>query len=374
MIHQSATRCVIMRGGTSKGVFFRESDLPRDPAQRDKFILAVMGSPDPRQINGLGGADYLTSKIAIIGPGTHGADVNYTFGQVGYEQAYVSYFSNCGNLSAAVGVYAIEEGLIKAVAPTTTVRIYNTNTGKTLISHVPVRDGAPEVEGDFAIAGVPGTGAEVRMDFSNTIGATTGKLLPTGNVQDQLYVPELGKSIAVSIVDVSKATVFFHATAVGAIGTEGPGEFTPELLARYWAVRNAAAKLIGLRPETRLPTPVSVLRPTDYIDFMTKQVVSAATMSFVARRVNGPPPILHKAMAATGAVPSAVAATLAGTVVHEVARDFGDGIVRIAHPTGVFPARVARDSAGNLTEASFSRTARRIMEGTAYVPKAVLAA
>lgn len=157
MLNQTPIKCVIMRGGTSKGVYFREDELPADPAQRDRLIMAIMGSPDPRQINGLGGADHLTSKIAIIGPGAeHGANVTYTFGQVGIAQPYVSYSANCGNLSAAVGVFAIEEGFIKATAPVTTVRIFNTNTNQILISHIPVSNGLPQVEGDYAIAGVPG--------------------------------------------------------------------------------------------------------------------------------------------------------------------------------------------------------------------------
>ncbi|OGA39102.1 MAG: hypothetical protein A3G24_14045 [Betaproteobacteria bacterium RIFCSPLOWO2_12_FULL_62_13] len=374
MVNQRPIRCVIMRGGTSKGVFFQEQDLPADPVRRDATILALMGSPDPRQIDGLGGADHLTSKIAIIGPGQGtNADVAYTFGQVGIDQPYVSYSANCGNLSAAVGVFAIEEGIVKAVEPVTTVRIFNTNTRQVLISRVPVKRGAPAVKGEYSIAGVPGTAAEIRLDFSQTAGATTGNILPSGNLQDDLYVPELGKRIHVSFVDMAKVTMYFHAADVGVRGTEGPGEFTQEILQRYWAVRNAGARHIGLAPESRLPTPVSVLAPAEYVSYMTKKAVPAESISFVARRVVGPPPRLHKAFAATGAVCTAVAATLPGTVVHEVARDFGDGIVRIGHPTGVFPVRIARDELGNVTEASYSRTARRLMEGSAYLPESALA-
>src|SRR5688572_5743792 len=165
MTTQRSIKCVIMPGGTSKGVFFSENDLPLDPVGRDRLIMQVMGSPDPRQINGLGGADHLTSKIAIIGPGAkHGADVTYTFGQVGISVPYVSHSTNCGNISAAVGVFAIEEGLVAATEPITTVRIFNTNTNRLLLSHIPVRNGAPVVEGDYSIAGVPGTGAEIRLD------------------------------------------------------------------------------------------------------------------------------------------------------------------------------------------------------------------
>ncbi|MBV7482203.1 2-methylaconitate cis-trans isomerase PrpF family protein [Bordetella sp. BOR01] len=373
---QRGVRCVVMRGGTSKGVYFHEDDLPADPQARDKVLLAVMGSPDPRQIDGLGGADNLTSKIVIVGKSNSpGADVNYTFGQVGIDLPYVSYSANCGNLSAGVGVFAIEEGMVEPVHPVTRVRIFNTNTSQLLVSYVPVdENGAPAVDGDCAIAGVPGTSGEIRMDFAGTKGASTGKLLPSGNLIDELYIPEFGRKIAVSIVDVAKATVFFHARDAGILGTESPEAFTPEILERFWAIRNAAAAHVQLAPDSRLPHPVSVVAPTDYVDYMTKQTVSAQDVSFVARRVGGPPPRLHKAFAATGAVCTAIAANLPGTVVHAVARHFPDGVVRIGHPTGVFPVRIALAADGEIQEASYVRTARRIMEGTVYVRESGLRA
>lgn len=373
MPEQAAIKCVIMRGGTSKGVFFNEQALPRDPEQRERLILSVMGSPDPRQIDGLGGADPLTSKICIIGSGAaHGADVDYTFGQVGIEEPFVALSTNCGNLSAAVGVYAIEEGFVAAREPVTSVRIYNTNTRQILLAHVPVRAGAPQVGGDYAIPGVPGTGAEIRLDFSQTTGSTTGKLLPTGNRRDSLFVPELGRAIEVSILDVAKPTLFFRAEDVGTTGTESPDQFTPQLLDLFWAIRGAAAEAIGLPRGSRMPTPVAVAPPTSYTDYMTKKEIPASQMSFAARRVLGPPPRAHKAFAATGAVCTAVAAQLPGTVLHDVCADRGHNIVRIGHPTGVFPvhARLAPD--GTVLEASYSRTARRLMEGQAYVPAAAL--
>ena len=368
-LNQHGVRCVVMRGGTSKGIFFHEDDLPADAAERERVLLAVMGSPDPRQIDGLGGADNLTSKIVIIAKSKRpDADVDYTFGQVGIDLPYVSYSANCGNLSAAVGVYAIEEGMIDPIAPVTRIRIFNTNTQQLLVSYVPIdSQGMPAVEGDYAIAGVPGTSGEIRLDFSATKGASTGKLLPSGNVTDELYVPELGRSILVSFVDVAKATMYFHARDAGIRGTESPEEFTPEILNRFWAIRNAGAAYVGLSPESRLPHPVSILEPTDYTNFMTKETVSKNEVSFVARRVGGPPPRLHKAFAATGAVCTAVAAVLPGTIVNQAAQQFSDGVVRIGHPTGVFPVRIAMGADGEIREASYSRTARRIMEGTAWV-------
>jgi 2-methylaconitate cis-trans-isomerase PrpF len=331
--------------------------------------MQVIGSGDPRQIDGLGGADTLTSKIVIVAPSERDdADVDYTFGQVGIDLPYVSYSANCGNLSAGVGTFAIEEGLVEPVAPETRVRIYNTNTKQLLVAYVPVdADGTPSAGGEYAIAGVPGTAAEIRLDFAATTGASTGKMLPSGNVVDHLWIPEFGRSIDVSIVDVAKATCYFYARDAGITGTEGPEEFTPEVLDRFWAIRNAAAAHVGLAPESRLPHPVSVLAPADYVNFMTKQQVLASEVSFVARRVGGPPPRLHRAFAATGAVCTAVAAHIPGTVVHQVARHFGDGVVRIGHPTGMFPVRIDMGPGGEVREASYSRTARRIMEGTAYV-------
>jgi 2-methylaconitate cis-trans-isomerase PrpF len=367
-VDQLAVPCTIMRGGTSKGVFFLESDLPADPQSRERVLLEAIGSPDPRQIDGLGGADTLTSKIVIVSKSSEpGIDLNYTFGQVGIDLPYVSYSANCGNLSAAVGTYAIQQGLIPALEPVTTVHIFNNNTRQVLVSRIPVSGGQPSVNGDCAIAGVPGTGAEIQLDFARTKGASTGSLLPSGNVVDEIYVPELGKSIIVSIVDVAKVTLFFHARDIGIRGTETPDEFTPEILNRFWAIRNAGAKHIGLSPESRLPHPVSVIAPANYMNYMTKTTVHADEVSFVARRVGGPPPRLHKAFAATGAVCTAVAANLPGTVVHQVARRFDDHVVRIGHPTGVFPVITRIGADGEITEAAYTRTARRIMDGTVYV-------
>lgn len=373
MSEQIPIKCVMMRGGTSKGVFFKEGILPTDAKQRERLILSLMGSPDPRQIDGLGGADPLTSKICIIGPGAeHDADVDYTFGQVSVEEPLVSFSTNCGNLSAAVGVYAIEEGYVAAREPTTTVRIYNTNTRQILLAHVPVRAGQPAVGGEYAIPGVPGTGAKIRLDFSQTTGSTTGKLLPTGNRRDLLFVPQLGRSIEVSIIDVAKPTLFFRAENVGITGTEGPDQFTQDILDRFWAIREAAAEAIGLGKNSRMPTPVAVVPPASYIDYVTKKEIFAETMSFVARRVLGPPPRVHKAFAATGAVCAAVAAQLRGTVLNDVYVDRGGGIVHIGHPSGVFPVYAKLGPDNSVQEVSYSRTARRLMEGQAYVPSAAL--
>src|SRR5665647_1622102 len=199
-------RCAIVRGGTSKGIFIMKNELPKDPVKRDAVIRAIYGSPDVRQIDGLGGADVLTSKLAIISPSTRpDADVDYTFGQVSFETDFVDYGGNCGNLSSAVGPFAIDEGLVAPVEPITTVRIHLTNSNNILIAEVPVKDGKAMVDGDFVIDGCPGTGAKITLDWSDVVGGITGKLLPTGNVKDIIEAD--GVKYPVSIVDAGNPVV-----------------------------------------------------------------------------------------------------------------------------------------------------------------------
>lgn len=371
----NAIPCRIIRGGTSKGVFFREDSLPQDADQRDAMLLRIMGSPDPRQIDGLGGADPLTSKIAYIGPGTaYGADITYTFGAVGIDRDYVNYSANCGNLTVAAALFAIEEGFVKAAAPSTRVVIYNTNSRKLIHVDVPVgADGQVAMDGTFVNPGVPGTGAEFRVDFAHTVGSTLDSLLPTGLPADILCVAELGQDLRVSIVDIGKICCFFRAEDIGLSGTEGPAELTPDLLSRFWAIRVAAAALLGI-PFDRghLPTPVAVAPPQDSVDFMTGRIIRAEEMTLCARRVVGPPPKLHKAFAGTGAVCTAVASKIPGTVVNGVSRG-GEGVCHIGHPSGVFSVQVEVTEGLEVKRASFSRTARTLMVGSAVVDLAALA-
>jgi 2-methylaconitate cis-trans-isomerase PrpF len=185
--------CAIYRGGTSKPIFFMEEDLPKDNKKRDQIVLEAFGSPDLRQIDGLGGADPLTSKVAYIAPPTvPDTDVNYTFGYVGIAQPVIDYTGNCGNTSAAVGPFALLRGLIQPVEPVTQVRIYNTNTKRTILAEFRVKDGQFLSEGDFKIDGVPGTGSKILLDFIGSGGSVTGKLLPTGKVRDEIKFPTLG--------------------------------------------------------------------------------------------------------------------------------------------------------------------------------------
>ncbi len=375
MSEQIPIRCILMRGGTSKGVFLRSNDLPADPAMRDRLILALFGSPDPRQIDGLGGADILTSKVAIMGPPTRpDADVDYTFGQVSISEAVVDYDINCGNLSAAAGVYAVEEGFVRATDPVTRVRVHNTNTRKVFAATVPTRNGGPVVEGDCAIDGVPGTGAEILLDYADTAGAATGTLLPTGRVRDALRVPSLGTTIDVTIVDLANLCIFFSPSALGMTGTEGPRELTARLIDAMVAVKEAAAAHLGIPVDGLIPLPVAVAPPVTYTTFLGT-TVEAASIDLLVRLVGGRPPMLHKAFAGTAAACTAVAAALPGSVPHATARLRPDGRCILGHPSGVMAvfADVRReDGAFRVETAAYSRTARRLLEGTAFVRTALL--
>lgn len=373
---QIKVRCTIMRGGTSKAVFLNENDLPNSIEEKNKLILALFGSPDKRQIDGLGGADILTSKCAIIGPASRPeADIDYTFAQVGIEDPVVSYEIICGNISPAAGVFAIEEGFVRAQEPVTTVRIHNTNTKKILIAKVQVRNGKPLVEGDYVIDGVPGSGAEIGLDYSNTYGGVTGQLLPTGNVRDVIYVPVLKKEIEISIVDIGTLSVFFKANDLGLKGTEKPGDISTEKLLIFEEIRRAASNLCNLpKNNVVIPFQIMVSPPSDYEVFSTGRIIKTEEVDFVARM--GSMRAIHKAFPGGGSTCTSVAAQIEGTIVHECSsvKNVPRG-VRIGHPSGVIPiyADVEYfDKEWKVKEVIFSRTARRIMEGYAYVRKARL--
>jgi len=371
MSEQTPLPFVLMRGGTSKGVFLRGSALPPPGAARNSVILSLFGSPDPRQIDGLGGADILTSKLAIIDPPSRpDADLDYTFAQVSITEPVVDYDINCGNLSAAVGAFAVDEGLVAVDGPFVQVRIHNTNTGRILLADVPILDGAAAIEGNESIHGVPGTGAPIGLDFSRTGGGITGALLPTGNERDVLDT-SIG-AVEATIVDLANLTVFFNAEAVGMVGTEGPSEFTEEKLARVSAVKEAAARLLGMAPDGLTPVPAVVSPPARFVSYTTGDPVEPEHVDLLSRVVGGRPPVPHKAYPGTLAATTGVAACIPGTTVHEVTRQQrpDDGEIRIGHPSGVMPvlARVSHDHDGwQAEQAVYKRTARRLAEGTAFI-------
>ncbi|MDR1796323.1 MAG: 3-methylitaconate isomerase [Clostridiales Family XIII bacterium] len=379
---QSKIPVVIMRGGTSKGIFIKAEDLPEDPALRDQIVLRVFGSPDVRQIDGLGGADPLTSKLAIIGKSAvPGADVDYTFGQVSYKAPTIDYSGNCGNISSAVGPYAVDEGLVPAVEPVTTVRVYNTNTQKILVEQVQVEDGRAKVDGDYAIAGVPGTGAEVVVDFSGTAGAATGKLLPTGNVVDTIETAAFGP-IGASLVDAANPVVFVRAKDLGMTGIETPAQIdeNKQLLDALEEIRGKGAVLMGLTSDweaaaREIPAfpMVAVVAPAQgYKDFTTGKDIGEGDVDFVSRLMFMQ--VTHKTYAGTATTCTGAAARIEGTVVQEAMAAKGRGhepgsLIRIGHPAGVIGLNVeAEKTAGGwaLVKAEVNRTARRIMEGTCY--------
>ncbi len=374
------TNVTIMRAGTSKGIFIKQADLPIDTAERDARILRIFGSPDIRQIDGLGGADPLTSKLAIVGESTiEGADVDYTFGQVSYVAPKVDYSGNCGNISSGVGAYAIDKGFVKAESPYTTVRIHNTNTGKILVETVRVEDGKPKYHGDYAIDGVPGTGEKIEIDFSGTSGSKTGKLLPTGNVVDELNIEGVG-AITCSIVDAANPMVFVKAKDLGLTGIETPSDIdkNKEICDRLEAIRGEAAVLIGmaenreaaLKNSPAFPMIAFVSEAADYIDFTTGNKIAAEDIDFVSRLMFMQ--VMHKAYAGTGTICTGSAARIEGTVVNQVMTAKGRGQVEtlhIGHPSGVIEIKVAAEQkAGSwqLLKAVIYRTARKILDGVCY--------
>lgn len=370
--------CVFMRAGTSRGAFLREESLPRDPALREKLILGIYGSPDVRQIDGLGGATSLTSKVAIIGPSTHPqADVDYTFGQVRIDEARVDFRGNCGNISAGVAPYALEEGMVRAGdGDTTEVCIHLTNSGATLEASVPTRSGLCPASGEASIAGVPGTGAPIWLDWK-AVGGTLGRgLLPTGKPKELLQTA-IG-DFAVSLVDAGNVTVFAAASDFGLSGPELiHSPMDADLLARLEVLRGAAARRLGMveRDEDAagssptIPKMYLVAPPLAYADRLGRPV-AAADIDLIARGLSMGVP--HAAYAGTVAVCTAVAAKMEGTVVSEA---LGGALVRprlrIGHPMGRMEVEITleREAGGYaLTRAAVMRTARRIMDGMVYVP------
>lgn len=375
-------RCSIIRGGTSKGIFIMKNELPSDPHKRDAVIRAIYGSPDARQIDGLGGADVLTSKLAIISPSTRDdADVDYTFAQVGMDTEIVDYGGNCGNISSAVGPFAIDEGIVEAKEPVTTVRIHLTNSDNILIAEVPTKDGKAQTIGDFKIDGCPGTGAMITLDWSDVVGGISGKLLPTGNVKDTAEID--GKSYTFSLVDAGNPVVFIHANDLGMKGTESPSEIegNSELMMTIEKIRGVASVMCGLvkNPEDAAKvTPYQpffaiVSEPADYITMSNVQI-KAESVDIVSRLLFMLH--MHKTYPITGTVCTGAAARIPGTVAWEVLRESARDRIRIniGHPSGVIPVEAdveVKDKQINIKRLGVYRTARRIMDGYVYVKKSV---
>ena len=370
-------RAAVIRGGTSKGVFLFEDDLPPQGPARDALILRVFGSPDPRQINGLGGADPLTSKVAIIGRSTRpDADINYTVGYVGIGQSSIDYQGNCGNISLAVGPFAVDEGLVSVSEPLTRVRIFNTNTNRVLEAEVPVRNGKFVAEGDFTMDGVPGSGARIVVNFVKAEGSKTGKLLPTGRVVDVVELDD-GRCVRCSIVDAATPAVFVQAEDVGLTGAELPAhtQTDPNILAIMEEIRAKAAVLMNLarhRSDVSPAVPkVGIVAPPRNYQTSTGESIAGSACDLLAR--TKALAVMHKAYAVTGGICLSAAAVIEGTVVHDVANPAvkETGIVRVGHPSGVssFLVCVSKTPSGQfeLIRSATAGTARRIMDGYVYV-------
>lgn len=369
--------CTIMRGGTSKGLYLLEKDLPPAGAERDDLLLRLMGSPDLKQIDGLGGAQSVTSKVAIIAPSSReDADVDYTFAQVSVDKPMVSYAGNCGNISSGVGPFAVESGLVAAGQETTTVRIFNTNTKKVMVENVQTPGGKITYEGDYAIAGVPGTAAPVKVMVVEPAGTVFPSLLPTGNAVDVLDVPGFGK-LEVSIVDASNPLVFAKAADIGLNGSEIPADIDgdPRMLALLESIRGEAAKLLGLVEKAEdaadktpgVPKMTIVNEAVDYVS-TAGETITADLIDLSSRMMSMQK--AHPTYAMTGAMCTASAAVIPGTIVNQVKRaDALPDRLRIGHPGGILEAGVDyTESDGNIhiQYAYGYRTARLLLKGTAY--------
>lgn len=366
-----------MRGGTSKALMFHARDLPASRAEWDAIFLAVMGSPDPagRQLDGMGGGLSSLSKVCVLSPSSRpDADVDYTFAQVQIREAAVDYSGNCGNMSSAIGPFAVEEGLVCPEDGEAMVRIFNTNTKKIIHATFDVRDGRPLVCGGLAIPGVAGSGAPIRLDFIEPGGAATGALLPTGNTRDTLDIPGLG-AIEVSMIDAANACVFVAARTLGLRGVEMPEELerNTTLLEKLAAIRLHASVAMGIAPDitsarAKPAVPfIGFVSPAQDSPLLSGGTLAAADIDFTARFLSSGQP--HRALPLAASLCTAVAARIEGSLVHAVCASGAAQRLRLGMPSGVLSvgAEVRRDGAlWHATRGSFYRTARRLFDGFVY--------
>ena len=367
---QHTTRAVFMRGGTSKALIFRAQDLPAD---RDALFLAAMGSPDPdlRQLNGMGGGVSSLSKVCIVGPPSRpDADVDYTFAQIGIDRPEVDYAGNCGNMSSAIGPFAVDEGLVPTPPDgEAAVRIHNTNTGKIIVARFPVRAGRAMVEGDLAIDGVAGTGAPIRLDFTDPGGSKTGRLLPSGSPTDLLEIPDHAP-IRASLVDAANPCIFAAAADLGLQGHELPAALdrNPALLETLEALRRAASVRMGLAPTLEAAArmasipKVGLLSAPQDTALLSGRTLPADQSDITARMISVGQP--HRAIPLTGALCLAVACRIPGTTAHALARPSdASAPLRIAHPSGTIMVAAQVQPDLTVPHATVFRTARRLFQG-----------
>lgn len=347
-------RCALIRGGTSKGAFFLATDLPSDPTDRDDLLLRIMGSPDPAQIDGLGGAQPVTSKVAVVSPSAEpDSDVDYLFLQVGIDAATVSDRQNCGNLLAAVGQFAVERGLVAAGPERTSVRIRMVNTDGLAVSSFATPGGRVEYDGGTAIDGVPGTAAPVALDFADTEGSVCGSLLPTGRLLDRIG------GVEVTCVDNGMPVVVARAADLGLTGDEDPADLAADttLTDRIQALRTEAGALMGLGDVTGTSVPKTTL-------------VAAPAAGGAIRTRTFIPLRPHPSIGVLGAISVVTATLLDGAVGHELLRLPGDGgPLGVEHPSGALQVDVVLDTSTSrprVRRSTVIRTARPLFDGTAY--------
>lgn len=364
--------CVYMRGGTSKAVFFHQEDLPADENEWPEIFMKVMGTPDVKQIDGMGGTVSSTSKIAVIKKSDRpGIDVDYTFRQVDIVIPRVDGSANCGNISSAVGPYAIDEGLVPAVEPITVVRVFNTNTNKVIEEHVRVKDGHACMYGDEEIKGVPGTGSRIDMYFEDPAGSRTGKLFPTGLKKEIFDVPGYGEA-EVTVEDCSNPVVFIKASDLGIKGTELTElNQNKDVMEHIERIRGMAAVKMGFvndymeaRTKATSAPKVSIISPAqDYVN-MDKVTVKAEDMDLCVRAISVG--ALHKAYPMTVAVATGAAAKIPGTIVYDMVNHNDTDFVRLGHSSGVTEVDMKMDGE-KVLKGGVTRTARRIMDGYVYI-------
>jgi 4-oxalomesaconate tautomerase len=345
-------RCMWMRGGTSKGGYFLKDDLPTDIAERDAFLLRVMGSPDPRQIDGMGGADPLTSKVAVVGKSARdGVDVDYLFLQVFVDQAIVTDAQNCGNILAGIGPFAIERGLVAATGDETPVAIFMENTDQIAVATIRTPGGVPTYQGEARIDGVPGTAAPVPLEFRDTAGSSCGALLPTGNTADEI------EGIRCTLIDNGMPCVVFRAEDVGVTGYEDRDTLDDDaaLKARIEAIRLKAGPLMNLGDVTEKSVPKMMLVAAP------KAGGAITVRSFIPHRA-------HATIGVLGAVSVATACLIEGSPAAAVAV-IPDGAVKtmsVEHPTGEMSCVLTLDDDGRVATAALLRTARKLMDGIVF--------
>jgi 2-methylaconitate cis-trans-isomerase PrpF len=376
-------KCMIIRGGTSKGVFIERGELPPPGPDRDHFILALYGSPDKRQIDGLGGADKLTSKTAIMGPPTRpDCDIDYHFGQVDILSPRIDWTSNCGNISSGAAVYAVYKGYVRPTEPSTSVALHVVNTGRRLLATVPVAQGQPATEGDFRIGGVPGTGARINLDFQDFDGCILGRgILPTGCPVDEFAIPNLG-SLQVSVVDIANLCIFVRAADVGMDNEEGIESLQAnrKVVAMLESIRTIVATTLGLvsgkdvEEELRVrinPFVFVVGVPRSYVALNGEPIEGDSTDLFSRSETRW---AFSKAYPGTGSIGTGVACSIPGTIPAEMVRAGPPRsgqvrTIRIGHPGGTLEVQAGTDFARGIKvrRATIARTARILMEGTAFV-------